>query len=142
MKRILITENIEAKEALFRSAFAVLDDSYVVSYVSSAEACLEYLQSSDNYDLCFVLLDLNVPGVVETNLLSKLSMEETYRTIPVIVFSENTPDDEIVNCYNEGASAFVRRPSQEEGYEKVINIITDFWINVNVLAKPEAVVEF
>jgi len=142
MKRILITENNKANELLLRDAFAAIDDSYLVTYVSSGEACLDFIQSSDNYDLCFVMLDLNVPGVVESNLLSKLSVEEAYRTIPVIVFSENTPDKEIINCYNEGANAFVHRPSDAKDYNSVIATITDFWANVNVLAKPEAVVEF
>lgn len=142
MKRILITENVEANVALFKDAFAALDDSYVVAYVSTGQACLDYLQTSDNYDLCFVLLDLNVPGVIENNVLSKLTMDEAFRTIPVIVFSENISDDEIIKCYNDGASAFVRRPSVEEGYKQVIATITDFWTNVNVLAKPEGVVEF
>ncbi|MFK8057425.1 MAG: response regulator [Saprospiraceae bacterium] len=142
MKRVLITESTEAKEILLKNAFEALDDSYALSFVSSGEECLAYLQNSDNYDLCFILLDLNVSGVVGTDLLSRLSMEESFRTIPVIVFSENSDAEEIVKCYNDGANAYVKRPEAEEDYAKVIATITDFWGNINVLAKPEAVVEF
>ena len=142
MKRVLITENVEVAENMLRNAFGALGEEYVVSYVSSGEACLEYLQQSDNYDLCFVLLDMQVPGVVESNLLTRLSTEEAFRTIPVIVFTAYTTKEQVLNCYNEGANAFVVRPDTAEEYNRVIATITDFWGNVNVLAKPEAVVEF
>ncbi len=142
MKRVLITENVEASETLLRNAFEALDESYDVQYVSSGEDCLAYLQSSDNYELCFVLVDLNVPGVAETSLLARLSIDEQFRTIPVIVFSDQSDANKIISCYENGANAFVRRPETAEEYLQVITTITDFWGNINVLAKPEAAVEF
>ncbi len=142
MKRVLITENVEANQILLRNAFEALGESYDVHYVSSGEDCLEYLQNSDNYDLCFVLLDLNVPGVSETDLLTRLSSDENFRTIPVIVFSEQSDPSRIISCYENGANAFVQRPQTAVQYLQIIATITDFWGNINVLAKPEAAVEF
>jgi len=91
---------------------------------------------------CFVLLDINVDGVLESNLLTTLYVEEAFRTIPIIVFSEFANAEQVIHCYNEGANAFVARPETVEEYNRVIAVITDFWGNVNVLAKPETVVEF
>jgi len=142
MKRVLVTENREAEQQLISNAFEAIGDNYTLTFVSTGEDCLEYLHNSDNYDLCFVLLDLHVPGVTESNILPRLSLEEAFRTIPVIVFSAGIQPDQIVNCYNDGANAFVRRPENTDNYNHVIASITDFWGNVNVLAKPEAVVEF
>ena len=142
MKRVLITENVATNETLLKNAFEALEESYEVSYVSNGEDCLNHLQNSDNYDLCFVLLDLNVPGVFETSLLARLSSDEKFRTIPVIVFSDQSDPDKIISCYEDGANAFVQRPQTAEQYLQVIATITDFWGNINVLAKPEAAVEF
>jgi CheY-like chemotaxis protein len=142
MKRILITETKATQKEALRSAFAKLAIPFEVEFVDSADACLEFLHANERFDLCFVLIDPSVEGVVDDDLLGQLSASETLRTIPVIVFSEQVEAQLVVSCYNKGANAFVRKPAQLDDYPAVVASITNFWGSINVLAKPEPVAEF
>lgn len=136
MKRVVVAEDNIADQELIRLTFEAVDPSYRVEVVSDGEELLKYLADSDPFELEFVLLDLNMPRMGGKEVLTHMSAEERYRTVPVIVFSSSVSSNDIKQCYAQGANAYVRKPVDLDDYQTTIESITEFWGGTNVLARP------
>lgn len=136
MKRVVVAEDNIADQELIRLTFEAVDPEYTVEVVSDGEELLKYLESRNPFDLQFVLLDLNMPRMSGHEVLTKMSAEERFRTVPVIVFSSSVNTTDITQCYAQGANAYVRKPVDLNDYQTTIEAITEFWGGTNVLARP------
>ena len=141
MKQVLIAEDNQADREMLRMMFRKVAPQIEPSFVVDGEELLAHLETANIFDLCFLLLDLNMPRVSGTDVLRKLNQDVRYSTLPVIVLSSSIHVDDVHACYAEGANAYVRKFESAEEGERAIRAIAEFWGGVNVLAKPE-VVEF
>ena len=138
MKRVLIAEDNIADQELMRLSFAAVDPDFEITCVTDGEELFERLDEINPFDLCFVMLDLNMPRMSGIDVLTRLTSEERFRTVPVIVFSSSAQPTDVKQCYSSGANAYVRKPSNFAGYQQTITAITEFWGETNVLARPYA----
>ncbi len=138
MKKVLVAEDNMPDQELIRITFASIDPNFEVICVSNGEELLRHLGSSSPYELCFVMLDLNMPRMGGIDVLERLAGDNRYRTVPVIVFSSSVQVSEVQRCYTLGANAYVRKPEDLGQYHKTLTAITEFWGGTNVLAKPVA----
>ena len=52
------------------------------------------------------------------------------QTIPIIVFTTTRHIDEIILAYQEGANAFMTKPSTFEGYRDTFRAVDHFWLRL------------
>ncbi len=71
---------------------------------------LQQLQASTDYDL--LLLDLTMPGVSGTELLSHI--KNTYPSLPILVFSMHNEPQVASRAIKAGASGFISKDSDPE----------------------------
>lgn len=136
MHQIILAEDNTADQDLIRLALKEIDSNYNLTCVSDGKMLLEHLNQTNPYDLVFILLDLNMPGMNGTEVLEKLINEERFHTIPVIIFSSSALKSDVITAYEIGANAYVRKPENFDDLKRVLGTIIDFWGEINVLAKP------
>lgn len=135
-KHILIAEDDPAERRLIADAFRAVDPAIEITAVGTAREVIDYMSGDGVYDLSFALVDLGLPDGGQ-EMIGQLSDDPGTRMLPVVVFSGTTDPDAVIACYQAGASAFVSKPSDPDGYRKIAQTMSDFWLDINVTAKPE-----
>jgi DNA-binding response OmpR family regulator len=81
----------------------------------SAHGCIPYstpngeegLVLAEQYSPHVIILDLMLPGIPGEEVLLKLKASETLKSIPVIVFSNKSGEDDIKNNLANGAAEYL-----------------------------------
>jgi CheY-like chemotaxis protein len=82
-----------------------------------------------------ILLDLNLPGTDGREVLSDIKADPALQQIPVIVLTTSNDDRDINACYRAGASSYIQKPVDMEGFMKAIERLNDYWFEVVILPK-------
>jgi DNA-binding response OmpR family regulator len=83
-------------------------------------------------EVCYILLDLNMPKLNGKEILKALSADKNWCMVPVIVFSSSSYSPDIATCYELGANAYVVKPLDLPEFDRVIQAIHAFWGDVNL----------
>lgn len=82
-----------------------------------------------------ILLDLNLPGTDGREVLAEIKADPSLQKIPVIVLTTSSDDRDIDACYRAGASSYIQKPVDLEGFMKAIERLNDYWFEVVILPK-------
>ena len=103
-RRILLIEDDVICQEMMKESIA---DTYDVVIAESGEEALDIIRAQ--YDtLSMVLLDLNLPGIKGTDVLSKIKSDPEYSRLPVIVMTSDNEAE--VECLSLGAIDFIPKP--------------------------------
>ena len=97
----------------------------IVPFTNGADA-LDFLLGADGsgednrYSSFLILLDLNLPDMTGVDILTKLKANEHLRPAPVIVLTTTDDQREIQRCYDLGASVYITKPLDYEGFANAI----------------------
>jgi CheY-like chemotaxis protein len=86
-----------------------------------------------------ILLDLNLPRVSGIEVLQTVKADDDLRTIPVIVLTTSTREEDVVRTYKLGVNTFISKPVRFEDFIKVITTIQEYWIVIATLPAPARV---
>jgi two-component system response regulator len=84
-----------------------------------------------------VLLDLNLPGTDGREVLSEIKASDDLKQIPVIVLTTSADERDVQACYQAGASSYIQKPVDVEGFMKAIERLNDYWFEVVILPKGQ-----
>jgi CheY-like chemotaxis protein len=120
------------EESLKESRFVNL-----LHVVRDGEEALAYLRREGAYRDAIlpglVLLDINMPRLNGFEVLSAMKSDPTLRTIPVVMLTTSTRDEDVVRSYNGGACSFVSKPVSFEKLKDVIKQFALYWSLVAVV---------
>ncbi len=130
---IAIAEDDQDDRVLTRDAFAEsrLDPELV--FFGDGEALMTYLREAIASERgaaglpAMILLDLNMPKVDGREALAAIRSEAGLRHLPVIVISTSRADQDVLDLYQRGANAFIRKPSSFEHLVQALNSLEKFW---------------
>jgi CheY-like chemotaxis protein len=77
-----------------------------------------------------ILLDLNMPRKDGREVLADVKNDPDLRSIPVIVLTTSSSDDDMRNMYDLHANCFVTKPIALQEFTKIIQEIRKFWTSV------------
>src|SRR5262245_19645614 len=63
-----------------------------------------------------ILLDLNLPDMAGTDILSKVKSNEHTKRSPVVVLTTTDDQREIQRCYDLGANVYITKPVNYEAF--------------------------
>ena len=131
--RVLLVEDDARDELMTREAFAenIRNTLYVVR--DGVEA-MDFLHRREAYtdaprpDL--VLLDLNLPRRDGREVLGAIKADPDLRSIPVIVLTTSSAEEDILRSYHLHANAYITKPVDLDGFLAAVRGIDEFFLTV------------
>jgi chemotaxis family two-component system response regulator Rcp1 len=77
-----------------------------------------------------VLLDLNLPKKDGREVLRDIKQNPKLRTIPVVVMTSSTDEEDIWRAYDAQANCYITKPVTFDQLMKVVQTIEDFWLSL------------
>ena len=106
----------------------------VIHVVPNGMEAMRYLRKEGKYqdkprpDL--ILLDLNMPVMDGKEALVEIKKDEYLLSIPVIVFSVSSRQEDIAHAYQLHANCYIIKPSDWKDIKRVIKCIEELWLTV------------
>lgn len=82
-----------------------------------------------------ILLDLKLPKIDGMDVLRNIKRHPEYATIPVVILSTSTEENDIRVAYIEGANSYIPKPMDFENFIQIVENIQIYWCRINVLPK-------
>lgn len=92
-----------------KEALDQLSDHHQLHHAKNGEEAIHYLQSSPSRP-SLVVLDLNMPVMNGKEVLLWMKSKDEYKTIPVMVFTTSSREDDVKLCQKHDCT-FFRKPT-------------------------------
>jgi len=78
-----------------------------------------------------------MPGIDGYNLLKLIRQRLNpknvpWKTIPVIILTSEASNEEVVNCYNIGATSVITKPLDFNEQKEMFEVICQYWLGRNI----------
>ena len=138
-KLILLVEDNPDDEALTLRAVRKHMPHRIVVARDGAEA-LEFLFCTGRYarrdasvSPLLVLLDLKLPKVNGLEVLRRIREDSRTRSVPVLIFTSSTEEQDILDSYRLGANSYIRKPVDYGQFCDDMKQVMTYWLSVNQL---------
>lgn len=137
---ILLVEDSPADILLTREAFEQNKIMNTVHVVEDGIQAMDFLYrrgdhaSAPRPDL--ILLDLNLPRKNGREVLAEIKADPDLKTIPIVVLTTSSADEDILRAYNLNANSYVVKPVGFDNFMEAMQSIRHFWFSI-VSLPPE-----
>ena len=106
-------------------------------WVKDGEEALEYLFREGRYvdreegSPRLVFLDLKMPRVDGTQVLTRVKQDPRTRRIPVVIMTSSQEESDMVRSYDLGANSYVVKPLDFTAMVEVVRQAGYYWLAVN-----------
>jgi len=131
---IVIADDDEDDQLLLQEAFQATEFSNELTIANDGVELLEYLSDQQNAgrknwpDL--ILLDLNMPRMDGREALSLIKLNPKFRSIPVVVLTTSSDEDDILKSYALGANSYICKPASFSGLVNIVDHVNRYWLNL------------
>lgn len=109
--------------------------------VSDGEEAMDYLYrrgarnstAAPRPDL--VLLDLNLPNLDGRQVLKRIRADDNLRSIPVIILTTSSAEEDILRSYELGCNSFITKPVQVDSFINVVRRLGNYWFELVTLPR-------
>lgn len=125
---ILVVEDNPGDIRLLEEVFS--DYRHDVTCITEASEALDLLSQVRQDEMlppALVLLDLNLPKISGFEILGRIKSTDGLRSIPVIVFSGSTSEEDIVRAYELGANAYLQKSMDVDEHLLALKALIEFW---------------
>lgn len=102
--------------------------------VQDGEDALAFLRRGEGFEDAarpdLVLLDLNLPRLDGREVLAEMKSDPMLKTIPVVVLTTSTADEDVLRVYDLAANCYIPKPVEYQRFLDVVRSIEDFWLTV------------
>ena len=138
---ILLVDDNEGDILLTREA---LEEARIINKISIAYDGIEairFLKSLPSFGTSkpdLILLDINLPKMDGTEVLSIIKSDPDLKRIPVIMLTTSSSEKDILASYDNYANCYITKPVDLQRFMDVVRTIEDFWISIVKLPKTHA----
>ena len=135
---ILVVEDNPNEQLLIKHAFNELGAKDAIHVLNDGDDAIAYLNGKGQF--CdrqkfpfptFLLTNLNMPRVNGFELLSFIKRSKLI-IIPTIVLTTSCDLDDIKQAYLLGVNAFHKKPTEPEGFLRLLKRLYDYWHEVEL----------
>jgi CheY-like chemotaxis protein len=135
--KILLVEDDPGDELMAREAFHEDVQPSTLYVAADGEQALDFLyrrgQHAEAPRPDFILLDLNLPRVDGREVLRTIKADAKLTSIPVVVLTTSSANEDIVACYGAHANAYITKPTGYQDFVDVVRQVNRFWLDIAVL---------
>ncbi|MFD2785276.1 response regulator [Hymenobacter rubripertinctus] len=137
IKPILVIEDSTEDFTALGRAFRKHALQNPVLRCEDGEQALDYLQGRavgwPRLLPAIILLDLNMPGLDGFDVLSVIKQDGSLQSIPVVIFTTSSNDQDIAACYRLGANSYLTKPIGYAELEEKVRLIVHYWLEASEL---------
>ena len=138
---ILLIEDNPSDIRLIREALRDNPRALQLEIAGDGDEALQFLRKEDTFQNCptpdIILLDLNIPKRSGLELLEIIKTDKCLKTIPVLILSTSTADEDILQAYRRHANCYISKPFALDHFNRAIDVTIDFWTQVVALPPRE-----
>ncbi len=134
--KVILVEDSNAEAALTKIVYYEQALPIEILHCQNGEDFLHLLGEVNELEICYVLLDLNMPRCSGYEVLDAISKNEKWKNLVIIIFSSSVNEKDIARCYELGAKAYVAKPFDLFELDRTILSIHRFWGSTNVKPCP------
>lgn len=112
-----------------------------IQVAMDGEAALKLLFNTENLNAAprpdLILLDLNLPKIDGRELLMEIKYNEDLKSIPVVILTTSTAEEDIIETYNHHANSYITKPVDLDHFIRVVESIKDFWLSIVKLPRSD-----
>jgi CheY-like chemotaxis protein len=134
---ILAAEDDADDRMLLKDAFDENKLANDLRFVENGEELLQYLNKQGAFAPPahapypgLILLDLNMPRMDGREVLHLIKNDQQHRRVPVVVLTTSKAEEDILRSYNLGVSSFITKPVTFKGLIKVVQVLSQYWIEI------------
>ncbi|MEJ7769565.1 MAG: response regulator [Chitinophagaceae bacterium] len=118
---LLIEDDIDDVD-LLKEAFVINNIDVSLEVINEGDKVAPYLA---NVELTpsLIIMDLNLPKTSGREILKMIKTLPAFQYIPLVVFSTSSARDDINYAYSMGASKFITKPVNIEGWNSTVIIM-------------------
>lgn len=121
------------REAKIKNEIDVARDGEQAMMFLMKEGPYQDVQTPD-----IIFLDINLPKIDGTQILSMIKNDDALKVIPVIMLTTSDAERDIMKSYYNHANCYITKPVDLDKFIEVIHTIKSFWISIVKLpTKPE-----
>jgi chemotaxis family two-component system response regulator Rcp1 len=133
---ILLVEHNKSDVKLIREAFnggGSIKGEFKI--IEDGKEAIDYLISlakerNGHFRPDMILLDLNLPSGNGLEVLEEIKASSELRTIPVVVLTSSSTDEQINKSYDLNANCYIIKPEEQEKFISVVRLIGSFWFDI------------
>nr|WP_276515189.1 response regulator [Actinomadura coerulea] len=130
----MLVEDDPGDELMTREAFEHNKVGNTLQVVRDGAEALDFLykrgEHADAPRPDLVLLDLNLPKRDGREVLEEIKSDPELASIPVVVLTTSSAEEDILRSYKLHANAYVTKPVDFDQFIKAIRQIDDFFVTV------------
>ncbi len=133
---ILMADDDAEDRLLAREAMAECHFDNDLHFVKNGEELMDYLRNHGEYadakanpEPSLILLDLNMPKMDGRTALGKIKSDPKLRSIPVVVLTTSTAEEDLAKSYDLGANSYISKPADFSGLVKIMKELGRYWFD-------------
>lgn len=142
---ILIVDDNSTDLMIMREALSDTRLNATLHVANNGEAAMKFLRRVGEHAKAprpdLILLDLNMPRKNGHEVLTEIKNDRGLLRIPVVILTTSQAEEDISRAYAAHANCYIRKPVDFESFEKVMEIIEQFWFNTVTLPAPKPLVQ-
>jgi CheY-like chemotaxis protein len=108
---------------LFQEVLHQINPGISFRCVRNGKSALELLRSGDISLPHVIFLDLNMPRMDGHECLSELKKDEQLQSIPVIIYTTSSYQNDVRNTLQNGALSFITKPTNVKDLECILTAV-------------------
>jgi chemotaxis family two-component system response regulator Rcp1 len=129
---VLLVEDSPGDVRLTQEAFREVNTAIHLHVASDGVEAMAFLHRTGAFKDAprpdFILLDLNLPRMDGREVLNKIKQDDDLKTIPVVVLTTSSSEQDILKSYELQANCYLIKPVQLDAFESLVVSINDFWL--------------
>ncbi len=110
--------------------------AHELRFVHDGQELIDYLTHAGAYTNpttaprpSLVLLDLNMPRMDGREALRRIKVDESLRSVPVVVMTTSSAMADVSKAYDLGVNSYVTKPASFEDLVDLLEHLNDYWLD-------------
>lgn len=136
---IIMIEDDEGHARLIEKNIRRAGISNEIAHFTDGTSALDYIFTAPEGPVrngpALILLDLNLPDMSGTDILTRIKADPSLKRTPVVVLTTTDDKLEIERCYDLGCNVYITKPVN---YENFASAIRQLGLFLSVIQVPDA----
>jgi CheY-like chemotaxis protein len=131
--KVLLADDDKDDCLFFKEAIEGVIPNENFTAVHDGEQLMQWLENKTNQLPDILFLDLNMPRKNGFECLAEIKQNKKLHMLPVVIFSTSFEQEVVSLLYVNGATYFIRKPSEFSQFKKIILHTLSLMLQKNIL---------